>query len=187
MLRAVALSCAAHACQLQPPPADAECPEFALPRVTLASAGGEQIGVHGGFCIGNEACGSSSCVLSIDEPTQSTVVRPGDEVLFSVANGELVVGEGCKPACPPTLWVQKLGCQTREVEHATLVDGVPWVVDLGSGSYWAWVGSHFVTADGWSGSIHVGFGLTVSPKGERRVLDHVGSDGGCDGGVADAE
>jgi hypothetical protein len=83
--------------------------------------------------------------------------------------------------------VKKLGCQARPVEHATLVDGKPWTVDLGAGSYWVWVDSHFVTTNGWSGQVNVAFGLAVSSKGVRGVIEDASADGGCDAGVGNAE
>jgi hypothetical protein len=85
------------------------------------------------------------------------------------------------------LRVQKLDCQRWPVDHATLIDAKPWTVDLGAGNYWVELNSYFITRDGWSGKIGVGFGLVVSSKGERVVREGAPSDGGCDGGVKETE
>jgi hypothetical protein len=186
-LLAPALFSAFLACESEPAGPDADCPVVVPPRVTLATTAGEQVGTHGGYCIEHTGCGATSCTLGPAEPTQTTLVRPGDEVLFSVTNGELVAGRRCTPACPPILRVQKLDCQRWPVDHATLIDGKPWTVDLGAGNYWVELNSYFITRDGWSGQIGVGFGLVVSSNGARVVREGAPSDGGCDGGVKETE
>lgn len=152
----------------------------------MTTLAGEQVGVFGSSCVQKEGCGGSSCIDGFTEPRAFTVTRPGDEVLLSLRSGTLVAGDRCFPACPPTLRVQPLECQSLAVDDHELIDGQPWVVDLPPGAYWLWVLSHFVSNDGWSGQISAGFGLTVDEHRERTILKHAVPDASCgvgDGGL----
>jgi hypothetical protein len=98
-----------------------------------------------------------------------TVVHPDDEVTISMANGTLVSGTRCQPACPPTLRIQRLGC---EDEYQTLLfdEDRPLILGLPPGMYAIWTDSHFETS-GMTGQLYVGFGLWVDPTRERALIN----------------
>jgi hypothetical protein len=82
----------------------------------------------------------------------------------------LVAGTHCVPQCPPTLLVYRLGyAEGKPVEQVTIEEDRPWTVDLESGDYSIWLDTHFEAADGFSGGVYVGFGLSVDPQGKRSV------------------
>jgi hypothetical protein len=148
------------------------------PAIVMQTREGDQVGVQGSYCVSAGGCGV--CADRFVEPEVSTVVRPGDEITFSMPGGTLVSGTGCHPACPPTLRIESATCHPGGAGIRSLSEDRPWSVDLDPGSYRVWIDSNFEADDGLTGQIHTGFGLKVVSSSSDPST--AGAD--CDGGMS---
>jgi hypothetical protein len=147
-----------------------DCQVDEPPAVLLTSLGGEQSGVQGSYCVSNVADGCGACADRHAEPHTFTVVHPDDEIVISMPSGMLVSGTRCQPACPPTLRIQRLGCE-EEYQTTLFDEDRPLMLGLPAGAYAVWADSHFEANSGLTGGLYVGFGLVVDATQERAVID----------------
>lgn len=175
----------ASACESEPAPTPADCSDSRFPKFEMVAARGKQLGAIGTFGTGKIGCGSYSIFDSVlFEPAEFTRVRPGEQVRFTDPNGKLVANEHSDPASPPMLRVRRLGCYYKDLRNEALLDRKSWIVDLGPGTYSAWLESSFVDRDGWYGEASVGFGLIVTTDLDAMVAPDLNADAGC--GEADS-
>jgi hypothetical protein len=149
-----------------------KCPQpMQPPAVVMRGLGGEQVGVHGSFCLMARATGCGICIDRGVMPGEFMVVHPGDEVTFLMQEGALVEGDPCTPACPPTLRIGGPCLRDATADERPLVEDRAWTVDLAPGAYSVWVDSQFEGTVAWDGEIHVGFGLILDGSRAREVID----------------
>jgi hypothetical protein len=141
------------------------------PPIVMSTSTGEQQGANGSFCSGRSAC--FVCADRGIYVRGYTVVRPGDEITFSMPDGTLMGGgSACVPDCPPVLRVY-VTCkrQYRELKSVPLHEDEPWRPMLAPGSYILLADSHFTGNDGSGGGTSAAFGLIVDTERERGSTD----------------
>jgi len=119
----------------------------------------------------DSGCGDSGPI----HPQQLTVVRPGDEVTFSLENATIGSPEGChasdEQGCIGIVTVRPLGCERKAVSTIPLEKGreTHWKVGLEAGSYQLDLFAYFKADDGRTGDVSGTFGLMVQPGGEPKI------------------
>jgi len=156
------------------------------PPLVLQSAGGEQAGVIGSYCVDNLSLGCGVCVDKVWLPSRSfTVAHPGDELTIAMPGARLSTNPRCTPACSLEVVITSTACFQGQVLPKNKVDGVyadaqrtviaqdqPWTLTAAPGLYFVTVnGGEFSTPEGLSGGPSGIFGLLVDPDRERTIVD----------------
>ena len=150
----------------------AACPHLEPPDALLTTLVGVQSGIQGSYCGEFKETGCIRCVDREVGPEQVSVVRPGDDVTFSMPQGRLVEGENCSPACPPKLRIQRVDCgRVVSEQERRVTEDRPWAVELEPGVYVLVLESRVDRAtSGWQGEMSAFFGLIVDETRERGII-----------------
>ena len=156
------------------------------PPLVLHSAGAEQVGIIGSYCVDNAQLGCGVCVDRIMSPNDSfTVAHPGDELTIAMPGARLVAHPRCTPACSLEVVIaratcfqgsllpeDRLGFPEGVAQRTVIAQDQPWTLAVAPGLYFLSVnGGEFSAPDGFSGEASGTFGLLVDPDRERTSLD----------------
>lgn len=152
------------------------------PPLVLQSAGGEQVGVIGSFCIDNAQLGCGICADGTLPHVESfTLAHPGDALRIAMPGARLMASPRCNPPCSLEAVVTLATCFQGQLlpeyslgesegvaQRTVFAQDQPWTLAVSPGLYFLTVsGGVFSADDGWRGEATGTFGLLVDEHRER--------------------